>query len=93
MSITMDNIIKLAALITAAGTIIGVFTTIYKVIERDKRQSRIIEELQAEQLVICKGLRGALQGLIEQGCNGPCKEALSLLDEHLNHRAHNANMK
>ena len=65
MSITMDNIIKLAALITAAGTIIGVFTTIYKVIERDKRQSRIIEELQAEQLVICKGLRGALQGLIE----------------------------
>ncbi len=93
MSITMDNVIKIAALITAAGTIIGVFTAIYKVIERDKRQSRIIEELQAEQLVICKGLRGALQGLIEQGCNGPCKEALSLLDEHLNHRAHNANMK
>lgn len=93
MSVIIDRVIKLAMFITAAGTIIGAFIAIYKVFERDKRQSRIIEELQAEQLVICKGLRGALQGLIEQGCNGPCKEALSLLDEHLNHRAHNANMK
>ena len=38
--------------------------------------------------VICYGLRGALQGLVEQGCNGPCKDALARLDKHLNKSAH-----
>lgn len=37
---------------------------------------------------ICYGLRGALQGLVEQGCNGPCKDALDKLDKHLNKSAH-----
>ena len=41
-----------------------------------------------EQSLICYGLRGALQGLIEQGCNGPCKDALEKLNEHLNQEAH-----
>lgn len=44
--------------------------------------------MQEEQTLICYGLRGALQGLIEQGCNGPCKEALAKLDKHLNQKAH-----
>lgn len=37
------------------------------------------------------GLRGALQGLIEQGCNGPCKDALDKLEKHLNKKAHETN--
>lgn len=93
MYVTAEMIMKIAGLITAAGTIVGVITAVYKMIARDKKQSKIIKEVQAEQLVICKGLRGALQGLIEQGCDGPCREALSLLDEHLNQRAHNTDVK
>ena len=31
---------------------------------------------------------GVLQGLIESGCNGPCKDALGKLDKHLNQKAH-----
>lgn len=45
-------------------------------------------ETQAELQILCYGLRGALQGLIETGCNGPCKEALKRLDKHLNKSAH-----
>ena len=30
----------------------------------------------------------AMQGLIESGCNGPCKDALGKLDKHLNQKAH-----
>ena len=93
MLITWDLIIKAAAVITALGVIIGVITAAYRTFIRDTKQSKIIEEMQAEQLIICKGLRGALQGLIESGCNGPCKEALSLLDEHLNERAHKPDLK
>ena len=45
-------------------------------------------ETQAELQILCYGLRGALQGLIESGLNGPCKDALKLLDKHLNKSAH-----
>ena len=54
---------------------------------RDKHEADM-KAMQTELTVICYGLRGALQGLIEKGCNGPCKEALQMLDKHLNKSAH-----
>ena len=60
----------------------------YKVIESNKKQSEFINAIQEEQTLICYGLRGALQGLVEQGCNGPCKDALDKLNKHLNKNAH-----
>ncbi len=89
MYIDGDTIIHAAAIITALGVIGGVVVAVVKTILRDKHQSEIIKAIQEEQKVICYGLRGALQGLIEQGCNGPCKEALIMLDKHLNKEAHN----
>lgn len=66
----------------------GVAVSLYRASERDRKQSEIIKEVMAEQSLICYGLRGALQGLIEQGCNGPCKDALEKLNKHLNQEAH-----
>ena len=56
--------------------------------EINRRQSEFINAIQKEQQIICYGLRGALQGLVEQGCNGPCRDALDRLDKHLNKNAH-----
>lgn len=88
MWIDADTIIKAAAFVTALGILGGVVISLYKASERDKKQSEIIKEMMGEQTLICYGLRGALQGLIEQGCNGPCKDALEKLNEHLNQEAH-----
>ena len=88
MWIDVDTIIKAAAFVTALGVLGGVAVSLYKASERDKKQSEIIKEMMAEQSLICYGLRGALQGLIEQGCNGPCKDALEKLNKHLNQEAH-----
>lgn len=88
MWIDADAIIKAAALVTALGVLGGVVVSLYKASERDRKQSEIIKEIMAEQSLICYGLRGALQGLIEQGCNGPCKDALEKLNKHLNQEAH-----
>lgn len=88
MWIDADAIIKAAALVTALGVLGGVAVSLYKASERDRKQSEIIKEMMAEQSLICYGLRGALQGLIEQGCNGPCKDALEKLNKHLNQEAH-----
>lgn len=84
-------IIKTAALVTALGVLGGVAVSLYRASERDRKQSEIIKEMMAEQSLICYGLRGALQGLIEQGCNGPCKDALEKLNKHLNQEAHHNN--
>lgn len=88
MWIDVDTIIKAAALVTALGVLGGVAVSLYRASERDRKQSEIIKEMMAEQSLICYGLRGALQGLIEQGCNGPCKDALEKLNKHLNEEAH-----
>ena len=66
----------------------GVVAWVVKLVQRDRRQSAEIIRMQDELTIICYGLRGALQGLIEQGCNGPCKDALKHLDKHLNLEAH-----
>lgn len=88
MWIDVDTIIKAAALVTALGVLGGVAVSLYRASERDRKQSEIIKEVMAEQSLICYGLRGALQGLVEQGCNGPCKDALEKLNKHLNQEAH-----
>ena len=88
MYIDADIIIKTASLLGALGALGGVVIALYRQFESNKKQSEVIKEIQEEQTLICYGLRGALEGLIEQGCNGPCKDALQLLDKHLNKSAH-----
>lgn len=88
MYIDADSLLRCSAIISALGVIGGVVVSVVKMIVRDKRQSEIIKAMQEEQKLICYGLRGALQGLVEQGCNGPCRDALEKLDKHLNREAH-----
>ena len=87
MYIDADVIIKLASLLGALGALGGVIIALYRQYESNKKQSEVIKEIQKEQTLICYGLRGALQGLIEKGCDGPCKDALQMLDKHLNRSA------
>lgn len=88
MYVDADTIIKAASLLGALGALGGVIIALYRQFESNKKQSEVIKAMQDEQTIICYGLRGALQGLIEQGCNGPCKDALNMLDKHLNKEAH-----
>ena len=88
MYIDADFIIKAASLLGALGALVGAVIAVYKVYESNKKQSEVIREIQEEQTLICYGLRGALEGLIEQGCDGPFKDDLNMLDKHLNKNAH-----
>ena len=93
MYIDADTIIKAASLLAALGALAGAVIAVYKTLENNKKQNEVIEAMQAELTIVCYGLKGALQGLIEQGCDGPCKDALTLLDKHLNKEAHRTDMK
>lgn len=91
MYIDADVIIKAASLLTALTVLVGGIIAVYKVFERDKKQTEVLKSMQEEQTIICYALEGALQGLIENGCNGPCKEALQKLEKYLNQKAHSSN--
>jgi fructose-1,6-bisphosphatase len=88
MYIDADSIIKAGSVVTALGLLVGLIISIYKQVEQNKRQNKQISAIQKEQTIICYALKGALQGLIESGCNGPCKKALNDLEKHLNKSAH-----
>lgn len=88
MYINADGIIKAAAVLSALCVFVGGIVAVYKILEGNKRQSAEINAMKEEQTIICYALQGALQGLIEQGCDGPCKDALNMLQKHLNKTAH-----
>jgi len=87
-----DWIIKAAAVLGALSVLVGAIIAVYKILESNKRQSAEISAMKEEQTIICYALQGALQGLIEQGCDGPCKNALNMLQKHLNKTAHRPNL-
>ena len=91
MYIDLDTIKDVASAITSIGVIIGVVVAVFKVFQINKKQSEFIKAIEDEQTLLCYGLKGALQGLVEQGCDGPCKDALSKLEKHLNQKAHETN--
>ena len=92
MYIDADVIIKLASLIGALGALGGMVIALYRQYENDKKQSVVIKEMREEQTILCYAMRGTLQGLIEKGCDGPCKESLQMLDKHLNKSAHRTDL-
>lgn len=92
MLVTADAIIKAASLFMALSAFVGAIIAVYKTVDNNKKQNSAIIATQEEQTIICYALQGCLQGLIEQGCNGPCKEALSVLQKHLNKKAHDPNL-
>ena len=88
MYIDLDTINSLAKLVGSLAVLGGVVVAAYKYIERDKKQSKLILDIQDEQTLLCYGIKACLQGLVEQGCDGPVHEALDKLDKHLNQKAH-----
>lgn len=88
MYIDFETINSLAKLIGSVGIIASVFAALYKFVERDKKQSKLIESIRTEQTLLCYGIKACLQGLVEQGCDGPVHDALEKLDKHLNQKAH-----
>ena len=88
MYIDIETINAVAKLTGSMAVIGGVLIALYKFVERDKKQSKLIKDIQAEQTLLCYGIKACLQGLVEQGCDGPVHDALDKLDKHLNQKAH-----
>ena len=88
VTISAAGVIQAGALLGALGGVGGLVLWCVRFVERQKRQDKELAAIRKEQTLICYGVRACLQGLQEQGCNGPVTEALNKLDKHLNRAAH-----
>ena len=88
MTISADTLMMLAELLTALGVIGGVILWCIQFVQRSRRQAEELKSIRKEQTLICYGLLACLNGLKEQGCNGPVTEAMNRIEEHLNQAAH-----
>lgn len=87
--INSNTVISLATLITALGAILGIVRWGVKYIDHDSEQDKELKAIRKEQTILCYGMSACLKGLMEQGCDGPVKEASEMLEKHLNKAAHN----
>ena len=53
-----------------------------------KRQDEDIKAMKEEMCLLTYGVLACLQGLKEQGCNGPVTAAIDKIEKHMNQEAH-----
>lgn len=82
------DITTLAATITGLGIIFGAIFAAYKWFLKQEKQDKDIKAIKEEQTVLTQGILACLQGLHEQGCNGPVTAAIDRIETHLNKQAH-----
>jgi hypothetical protein len=82
------NITALAATITALGVVFGAVFGIYRWFLKQEKQDKNIKSIKEEQSVLVHGVLACLQGLREQGCNGPVTAAIEQIENHINKQAH-----
>ena len=82
------NITALAATITALGVVFGAVFGVYRWFLKQEKQDKDIKSIKEEQSVLVHGVLACLQGLREQGCNGPVTAAIEQIENHINKQAH-----
>lgn len=88
VEVTVDSIIKAAAVLTACGGIITVVFKFVRWMDRQAKQDKEINALKEEQQVICYAMLACLDGLKQLGANGNVTKAHDRLEKHLNDKAH-----
>ena len=82
------DISAIAATITALGVIFGAIFAVHKWFLKQEKQDNDIKAIKEEQTILTQGILACLQGLHEQGCNGPVTAAIERIETHLNKQAH-----
>ena len=88
MTITLDTIIKIGAVIAALGTICTVAIAVIRWFARQEKQDEDIRDIKDEQCIMSYALLACLDGLKQLGANGNVTDAHNKLEKHLNKKAH-----
>lgn len=81
-------IISISSVITALGVILGVILSVHKWYLKQEKQDDDIKSIKEEQSLLTQGVLACLQGLKEQGCDGPVTIAIEKIENYINQQAH-----
>ena len=82
------DILEAAGVLTAISVIGGVLFGLFSFYIDSKRQKEDIKAVKKEQALICYALTACLTGLEQLGADGEVHDALKLMNNHVNHAAH-----
>lgn len=88
MYVTWQTILTAAAVLSAVIAILKTYNKGYDLVKHQKEQDKDIQAIKSELAIATKGILACLQGLKEQGCDGPVTEAINEINEHLIKKAH-----
>ena len=99
ITLTWQRVVTFVAGLTALGTLIAIFVKAVRWVDKQEAQDKELAAVKAhheedihaikdELTLIMYGLLAALQGLQEQGCDGPVTDAVDKINKHLNKKAH-----
>ena len=72
MTINVQDLVVVLGLI---GTIIGMVAALYRLFARFERMEKQVAHRKEDSEILLKTMLGVIEGMIEQGANGPCKKA------------------
>ena len=99
ITVTWQSFITAAAFVGAVIALVTYFTKVVRWVDKQSKQDEEIRALQKhheddmksikeEQTLLVEGVLACLEGLSEQGCNGPVSEAIKKYKIYLNRKAH-----
>ena len=72
MKIDVQSLVLILGL---AGTVGGMIAALFRLFSRFERMEKQAAHRKEDSEILLRTQLGVLEGLIEQGCNGPCKHA------------------
>lgn len=66
---------SLVVILGLAGTVGGMIAALFRLFSRFERMEKQAALRKEDSEILLRTQLGVLEGLIEQGCNGPCKRA------------------
>lgn len=99
ITLTWQSFITAAAFVGAVIALVTYFSKVVRWVDKQNEQDKEIQKLKKhheddiasikeEQTLLVYGILACLQGLKEQGCNGPVTEAIGKYEKYLNQKAH-----
>ncbi len=99
ITLTWQSVITAAAFVGAVIALVTYFSKVVRWVDKQNEQDKEIQKLKKhheddiasikeEQTLLVYGILACLQGLKEQGCNGPVTEAIGKYEKYLNQKAH-----
>lgn len=99
ITLTWQSVITAAAFVGAVIALVTYFSKVVRWVDKQNEQDEEIQKLKKhheddiasikeEQTLLVYGILACLQGLKEQGCNGPVTEAIGKYEKYLNQKAH-----